>query len=296
MKTGLSKLSDRLTFFERAVVFRVARGYFVAMAVVAVVLFAAGLVAGAKGLVKSEVPRPAALAAPKERQPLTYAEVLDEARRHAQHGAPQTVVGTSAPSGKPSTKDAETALETASRALRAVFPDPPYAWTDEVEKVCTAPTAFGCLQTGTRVKRQGVVSVINDHLQEVEGDELVDYVNMLTRILAQAPVEKRLELVPSVIAAEVRARSEQKRLEKAHEVARLEQDAKYKEAVETNDARIRELRLYAFYGVGTGFGLLIVVSLFLAFLSMERHTRVLEQLVSHSQARGTPVSGVERAS
>jgi uncharacterized membrane protein len=32
------------------------------------------------------------------------------------------------------------------------------------------------------------------------------------------------------------------------------------------------------YGVGAGFSLLIVVSLFLAFLSMERHTRALEKL------------------
>ncbi len=39
-------------------------------------------------------------------------------------------------------------------------------------------------------------------------------------------------------------------------------------------------RMIGIYGVGGGVSLLVVVSLFLAFLSMERHTRALDRLTS----------------
>ena len=43
--------------------------------------------------------------------------------------------------------------------------------------------------------------------------------------------------------------------------------------------------MFGLYGVGAGFALLIVVSLFLAFLAMERHTRALERLVGADLGR-----------
>lgn len=147
-----------------------------------------------------------------------------------------------------------------------------------MEKVCSAPTSFGCLQWGTRIKRQGVVSALNAALRGTPRDELVGYIRVMARVLKQAPVEKRLELAPAVIAAEREARERHAAALNEHKTEAREAEEKYAADVQENDAKYKAWRQSAIYGVGAGFTLLIVVSLFLAFLSMERHTRALEQL------------------
>jgi hypothetical protein len=269
---------DRITRFERSVVFRVARGYFFVLAVGAVLLCLGGVVLGIRSLAKSEVLPPAAAPAPAGRAPLTYAEVVARLQKEAARagtGSAVQVEGDAAGS-KQSSDDDE--LDAASKELRAVFPDPPYSWENEVEKTCTAPTSFGCLQWGTRVKRQGVVSALSATLRGTPRNELVGYIRVLARVLREAPVDKRLELAAGVIAAERSAREEHDALVKNHERSVQETKEKYDAEVEANDAKYQQWRQFAVYGVGAGFSLLIVVSLFLAFLSMERHTRALDQV------------------
>ncbi len=268
---------DRMTRFERSVVFGVARGYFFVMVVGAVLLFIGGVALGVRSLAKSEVPKPAAAPAPPNRAQLTYPEVLEQLRKAAgRTGSTIQVEGNSGSKARPESEDSE--LEAASKELRAAFPDPPYSWENEVEKFCSAPTSFGCLQWGTRVKRQGVVSALNAALRGTPSDEVVGYIRVLARVLKEAPGDKRLELAPAVIAAERDARERHDAAVTKHKNEAREAETKYENDVDQNDAKYRDWRQSAIYGVGAGFTLLIVVSLFLAFLSMERHTRALEQL------------------
>jgi hypothetical protein len=274
---------DRMTLFERAIVFRVARGYFLIMAVAAVLLFVGGVIVGARGLTKVSVPPAVPVAPVAPRALLTYFEVAAEVQRVAdatRNGSKSA--GTITPASKDSDEPAKVdpALEAASKALRAVFPDPPYSWLDENEQYCAAPTGFGCLQTGTRVKRHGVASEISAALSGVRDDELVDYVNLLARVLRSAPVESRLQLVPATIAIERRGRKQQQKLEAEFKEKQDDATQKYETAVATATAEHDQWRMIGIYGVGGGFSLLIVVSLFLAFLSMERHTRALDRLTS----------------
>lgn len=284
---------DQMTRFERAVVFRVARGYFFAMAIVAVLLFLAGAVVGARSMIKHDVPRPTAPAAPGERRPLTYhevAEVLQRKEEQARTGAAVQVEPQSGDSGSAASGPVDPELDAASKELHAAFPDPPYSWDNEIEKACVVPTSFGCLQWGTRVKRQGVISALNLALRGTPRDELVSYIRVLARVLKEAPVEKRLEIVPAVLATERTDREKQEQLVASHTHKVKELEEKYQADLDANNAKYRQLREFALYGVGAGFSLLIVVSLFLAFLSMERHTRALEQLTERLASQAMPVA------
>lgn len=273
--------TDRMTKFERVIVFRVARGYFFVMAVVAVLLFLGGVAVGARSMLKTEVPPPATPPAPAARTPLSYgivaAELHKEEERAKSGGAAVEVEGQPGEPGD-KTKAEDPELEAASKELRSAFPDPPYSWDNELEKTCTVPTSFGCLQWGTRIKRPGVVSVLSAALRGTPRDELVSYIRVLARVLKESPVEKRLEIAPTVIATERRERERHEQLLASHQQKAKEAQEKYQADVDLNNAKYRGWRELAIYGVGAGFFLLIVVSLFLAFLSMERHTRALEQL------------------
>src|SRR5262245_9096019 len=80
-KTATYRIGERMTKFERGVVFRVARGYFFLMAIVAVVVFIGGVVFGARGLSKTDVPHPTLPQAPKARAPLDLKVIQAEVDR-----------------------------------------------------------------------------------------------------------------------------------------------------------------------------------------------------------------------
>lgn len=282
-----NKPVDRMTKFERVIVFRVARGYFFAMAIVAVILFVGGVVIGIRSLVKSEIAKPATPAAAPPRAPLTYDLVAAELRRteaRAKAGGAAVQVDGDSGNGKAGS-DEDPELEAASKELRAAFPDPPYSWDNELEKTCTAPTGFGCLAWGTRIKRQGVVSVLSAAFRGTPRDQLVSYIRVLARVLKEAPIEKRLEIAPLVIATERDEREKYESLISSHARDAKEAQEKYDADVALNSAKYQQWRESAVYGIAAGFALLIVVSLFLAFLSMERHTRALGELTKHLARR-----------
>jgi hypothetical protein len=284
--TKPSPASDRLTRFERGIVFRVARGYFLAMALLAVAMFIGGAVIGARGLADPEIPAPPQPATPPPRKPLTLEALQAELRRQSARAAAvgstielkkEPASATPTLSGRATIEDE---WEMAAKRLRAVFPDPPYTWDNEMEEVCEVPTAFGCLRVGTRIKRFGVAGALTKLLEELNRTEALELIEVLVPLLAAAPVEQRLELVRPILEAERAARVD-------HEAALARHDAKLKVLKEQHDtavllsrAKHAEWRETGVYGLLIGFALLIIVSLFLAFLSMERHTRVLEKLVS----------------
>jgi hypothetical protein len=273
---------DRMTMFERAIVFRVARGYFFAMAILAVLIFCGGLVVGARGLAKAEIPRPAPPAVPAARPPVDLNAIIAQVDREKQVAPAGSTIEVSSQAGGKISKGKDPEEErfaVAVARLRTAFPDPPYSWDNELEKTCTAPTAFGCLQWGTKVKRIGVAGVLTKLFEGMERAEIIDYIGVVTDLLMRAPVERRLELVGPIIAAERDARHDHRVLLEKHRNKVRELEDKYEADVAAENAKRADWRLMGSYGLGLGFGLLITVSLFLAFLSMERQTRVLEKLV-----------------
>jgi hypothetical protein len=253
------------------------------MAIVAVLLFLGGVAFGARSLAKEDIPAPAPPPPVPARAPLTLAEVEDQLRRDAAASAqaaggieltPQPGESTRVPAPE------EDALKKAVDRLKTLFPDPPYSWQNELETVCSVPSAFGCLQSGTRIKRYGVAGTISKALEGMNRSEAIEFLGILFEVLKLAPVDRRLALVLPTISAEKQARDDYARLVAKHRHDTEEQQTKYQLEVDLDRAKHAEWRQLGMYGLGAGFSLLIVVSLFLAFLSMERHTRVLESLVS----------------
>jgi hypothetical protein len=283
---------DRMSRFERVVVFRVARGYFLFMAVIAVLTFIGGVVVGTRGFLKTAIAQPAPPTAPSARAPLTYAAVQEQIAREAERakneGATIAFEEKDQPShgGTPSHDPLQDELDKLIKTLQAQFPDPPYAWTNQMERVCVSQTAFGCLQYDNRIKKIGVVGTIGTALKGLDKNAIVKYLAVLARVLDQVPVDRRLEMIIPIVQAEKEAQASQEKIEREHQERVDEIDRKYKEAVRENDAEHEGWKMMGIYGLATGFGLLIVVSLFLAFLSMERHTRVLEKLVAGSLQEG----------
>ena len=277
-----------MTQFERAVVFRVARGYFFAMAVLAVVVFVGGAVVGVRGLSGNEIPKPVQPAGPAGRRQLDVtALIANVERQRARTAQAGSTIELKPHSGRTANTSApeEDALDAALKALHAVFPDPPYSWENEVEQTCTTPTSFGCLQWGTRIKRYGVVGVLSKAFEGMDRAEAIDFLGVLTRTLKLAPVEKRLDLVVPIIQAEREARADFESQQSKYKRTLEEAQTKYQTEVEADHAKHTQWRQLGLYGLALGFGLLITVSLFLAFLSMERHTRALETLLAQNASR-----------
>jgi len=164
--------------------------------------------------------------------------------------------------------------------LRALFNDPSYTWADEVESVCVEPTAFGCLRRENRLKRRGVVGAINAAVAGATRDERIRLLDILIAVLEQTPMPKRGEtIIPTVELERSLAKSDEEAV-RSYEAKEAERRGQFQAEVEENDAKHRKWWTWGLYGLGAGFSLLIVVSLFLAFLSMERHTRALERLAT----------------
>jgi hypothetical protein len=276
--TNKADLGERITRFERVIVFRVARGYFFAMAVLAVILFVTGAVMGLRGLFKEPVALPIPPPAPVARAPVDYAAALKEVDSPAEKQPTQKLkLDSQLPSAKAKDPTRER-IEATLSVIRGLFPDPPYSWNDVTEKVCAVPTSFGCLRIETRVKTVGVASTFETVLKNFDQDEALAYLTVLARVLGEAPSEKRADMIVPIVIAEIRSREAYAKLEREHrdKVARL--NAKYDLDVAANEKKHEEWRAFGIAGVGGGFALLILVSIFLAFLSIERHTRALERL------------------
>ncbi|HWA75444.1 MAG TPA: hypothetical protein VG937_24075 [Polyangiaceae bacterium] len=250
-------------------------------------LFVGGVVLGVRGMREQPIQSPARPIAPGPRSPLTLQAVEDEWRTlhdpllHAADGPASPKQAKPSASTPPPDE-----LSLALAKLRTLFPDPPYAWEDELENVCSIPSAFGCLQTGTRLKRRGVVSVLKNAFEGLNRSDATEYLIILFDVLKLAPMERRLDLVPAAVAAEKRAREEYDLAKARHQRRASEVENKYQLEVDLAKAKHAQWREFGIYGIASGLGLLVVVSLFLAFLSVERHTRALDALLQRSVPRG----------
>jgi len=280
---------DAITGFERKVVFRVARGYFFAMAIAAVVVFLGGGALVIRSLAKKNIEPPAPLVPPKPRTALSFAQVAEyvrtseeERRNSANRGLEEgdATHSTSQARSRGSENPIQARFGEIEKKLRGLFSDPPYTWADEVESVCVDTTSFGCLRRESRVKRRGVVGAINVAVAGVDREERIRLLEILISVLEQTPLPKRGEtIIPTIEMERTLTKTDEEAL-RSYEAKEAEQRSRFQAEDEENEAKHQKWWWQGLYGLGAGFSLLIAVSLLLAFLSMERHTRALEQLVT----------------
>lgn len=276
--------------FERVVVFRVARGYFLFLAFLALLGLVAGAGAVAWGLIDAYKPLPASPPAPMPPEPLTYLKVEEFVKveteaddDHAYLTARGAAGGSGRSAAQPSSLVARDPLEEHMTRLKPLFPDPPYSWDNVVENYCKVPSPFGCLQQAQRIIKMGVRSEIPSALKMFcKADPAADpmaILDTLEAVLLQAPVDKRRDLISSTVEAYcIQLREHwQKLRDHEAEVARLRQG--HQEAVRQLQARKDLAKIYGLYAAAGAFALLIAISVFLAHFAIERHLRLLQELV-----------------
>lgn len=279
---------DGMTRFERGVVFRVARGFFFVMALLAVLVFVAGVFFGVRSLTKIDVPEPSPVAPPQPPVPLGYQDIarFKKAMVDAQTEVGGTVAANpKTPAAKPGGPTPQEQVKALAEKLRALFPDPPYSWDNVVEKYCADPTAFGCLRTDVRVKRKGVVAIINAALDKVPEDQVIHLLEVLVAVLTATPVEERGEMVAVIVELERGRLKEFEEATRRYEADLAAQKLTREGAIAAEEALRVTWRGIALGAVGAGFAALIILSLFLAFLAMERHLRALDELLRRSRGQ-----------
>lgn len=270
----------RVDMFEQRIVFRTARGFFVLLALGASLLFVGGVGMSLWSLVPREIPppvEPPALAPPS---PLSYELVQSSLKELELVAAQKSALGLdelAAPQSNMPQKDkVAERIRTLAEELSTLFPAPTYSWTDQVSRVCTVPSAFGCLRFENRVQALGIRSVLIKALEGYDQEEVVVLLETLIRVLKTAPLEARGELIGPTIDV-YRLHNESYRAAAAAQKKQVEEArAAWSAQVEALKGQQVMFRTWGLQGLMVGFGGLILVSLFLAFLAMERHTRRLE--------------------
>jgi hypothetical protein len=158
-------------------------------------------------------------------------------------------------------------------SAKDLFSGSQYAWDDELETYCESPTDYGCLKQGKRLLKVGMWRQFIGALQETSPVDPPEALAMTETFLKTLPLEARLRLFrPAMFAAN-----------QAH-IAMVETSAKatsdYEAAValyERDAAEVGE-RKTVLMGVGAnmvggGVSAMVVASLLLAILAIERHLR-----------------------
>lgn len=294
---------DRLEQFERHFVFRTARGYFLFIALIAILMFVGGVVTGARGIIAIEPSAPAEPVPPPEPEPPPAPTLEDvHAWIERQQQAPTSVASAQEPEWvsevtqqrpdahvDPEQQRFRELLE----ELKSLFPEPTYTWEDRYLRECVRTSPYGCLRYERRVAQAGVSDVVDDALRESgrSAENLNPILTVLVAVLKEAPLEQRLVLVaPTAEAYRESHRDYQSELrDYRYTVADLELEyeeklAQYEEEIARLEQEKSELRESGVYAVLAGLSLLVLVSVFLAHFAIERHLRLLRELLSGRDA------------
>jgi PAS domain-containing protein len=289
---------DRLERFERGVVFRVARGYFLVMAVLGVLACLGGAVTLGLGLWRPALPEPAPPPPLHEPGPLTLTAVEAWQKERERAAARPEREGRPAAAPVQAQKEEDPAqaarreLEQILGQLRALFPAPAYTWDDVYEERCKVPSSYGCLQTERHLSRAGVPRLLQEALRGTPDGDVLPVLRALAAVLGQAPAERRGALLPTVVGA-------YRSIWRAYHEQRRAREAAIEEARQAHERRVREqdeekarLRTAGLYGAASGMGLLVLVSLFLTHFAIERHLRLVRGLMAGaSRSSAAPRSG-----
>ncbi len=296
-KTSAAQVNQKVEFFERNIVFRTARGYFLVMAVCAVLVFAAGLATGMWSFVKVPLaePHPPSLPAePPAPKPLDYASVKDwitdqsdraaALRQQRAESIPLFADEDDDTDEHDRQRQAELQeLEALSEKLQALFPAPHYTWDDLYTESCATNSPYGCLRRTRTLEREGISRVVRAALANQSRHEALTTLRTLITVLAPAPIEERAALIIPTRDAY---------LDKHHdyltqlatrelEIRQLERDfartiADHERQLEDQQLHKSTQRTHGLYGIFGGLILLVLVSVFLVLFAIERHLRTLK--------------------
>lgn len=283
--------------FERVVVFRVARGYFFAMAVLGVLTVIGGVIALSLGLVRIPIsdPAPPPPIAPPEVVNLARVDKWLAERQAASQqksNGPSSVFEDSSSArtghGEDNQRNAQADLraeaERLEGELRVLFPAPNYVWDDQYLDYCKNMTSFGCIERGRKLEKEGVAKTVRAAFSEFHRiSDVVDMLKLMIAVLKEAPVERRGNLILAVVTTYRDINGKYLDQVQAREAAIERAQAEYKTKVREQEESKSTFRTYGIYGAVGGLALLILVSLFLAHFAIERHLRLLQKLVASVQ-------------
>ncbi len=301
---SVSPPPDRMERFERKVVFRTARGYFLLLAFLAVLAVVAGVVIGTKGVIKVPIdppteptlppPPPAPPSITKaalekwfvERASRRAAEAADRARNVALYAESDDRGSAHAGSAEAIERDRERAeIRRLFDLLPTLFPAPTYAWEDVTESYCAKEGPFGCMETRTKVVKTGVGASISALLRTLERAESLRVLTLWHALLPAFPVGDRETWAGHLIEASHDLEADADAVKDAWEaeVHRIESEyeskvAAHRRAVADRDARREQERTWGVYGVAGGLVLMILVSIFLVHFAIERHLRLMREV------------------
>ena len=272
--------------FEQVVVFRVARGYFLALAGAAVLAVVGGLIVLAVGALRRP---PAAPPEPPAVEPAS-ALTLDGVRQWsaAQKAAEESEEKVAAARLAARSANADDQAEQSARdaevdellgKLQELMPEPTYSWKDVHETFCRTSTPYGCVETGRRLAKRGVLGHLVEALERLPNEDVLPALRTLATLLAEVPLEERGKMFGPIISALAESRAAHR--ERAAERERAMAEARDKWQAEVAEVETSKAAQLAFGGYGAigGLALLVCVSLFLAHFAIERHLRLLQQPV-----------------
>lgn len=301
-KPTTNQVQHKIETFERNIVFRTARGYFLLMAVCAVLVFAAGIFFGLSSFVKASIPEPEKPALPAllpQPEPLTYASVkawMDEqsskeaeARQRRAEAAPLLKRDADKDDAYDPEADAELKELTALlKKLQALFPEPEYTWDDTYVETCAVKSPYGCLRYTRSVDREGVSRVVRAVIDDHDSfNETITTFRTLIAVLTAAPVSERASLILPTYRAYRDKHQDylSQRNARENEIRRLEYE--FEEMVQMYETKLSEQqqekesqRTTGLYAIFAGLILLVLVSVFLVHFAIERHLRLLQTLVN----------------
>lgn len=293
-------VKPNLDIFERKVVFRTARGYFIALAIMGILSFVGGMFMGANGMIRIS---PNAPAEPEIPAAIAEPTPIDLAAVKAHLSAPVEAIVQEEVAQPFQIEESEASLpqedprrikrqrtEELLVALEKLYPSPEYAWNTQYEMVCSRPSSYGCLQRDKVVKQRGMVTVLSDSLTEDEAKDL-DVLNpileSLIRVLEKAPAAERGELMIPIIELHRRTHRDYRRSVLQRELKLMQDQAAFEAAkaeweqdVDIMKAEKDKTLWSGIYAIAAGLGILVCVGVFLAHLAIERHLRELRELLA----------------
>ncbi len=304
-----TQVQQKIETFERNIVFRTARGYFLLMALCAVLVFGAGIAFAVWSFVKTPIPEPTMAELPELLEPpapISYASVkewmAEEAskRESARKRQAESEPLYKSKAGEDDTYGREIDAERKEfdamiEKIKALFPEPQYTWDDTFIETCAVKSPYGCLRYKSTVDREGVSKVFRAAIDKDDSlGEAITTLRTLHTVLSAAPVAERAELVmPTRNAYRDKHHDYLTRLsDREAQIRSLERDYEemilsYENKISTQQAEKDEQRTTGIYAVVGGLILLVLVSVFLVHFAIERHLRLLQTLV----ARVNPTDG-----
>jgi len=336
METQQTNGVGKLERFERKVVFRAGRAYFLILAGLGMLALLAGLMGVLGGVLRMPVdkpaepppvgakkpdppdvtpPTPVALAEAERWAAQKKAEEAQEKARAATHPtqeAPSAISAPPRPRRRPPARRGSSWRERRKKLLArlaALLPVPPYASTDTYKTVCLRQVKdIGCMEQGRELDKVGTTTLIRQATRGLRRDVKLEVLGQIVAVLEKAPVEKRGDLIAGVSATYRQKQGNylRARADRAEAIARAE--AEHQEKTRARAAAIAKTRMeyeqktmeqklsqaawlsFGIYAAVMGFGLLVLVSLFLAHLAIERHLRLLRELLAGQDGRNKQVS------